>query len=97
MPLTRQRRKVIQDLLKEKQVSASSWNCCDTFFGTIVDIGKHAHKDHQNDLDRREQAELRAQQDIQQQKENIAKLKQRRGEKVGLVMLQITICLISCF
>ncbi|KAI8352944.1 hypothetical protein BD560DRAFT_219123 [Blakeslea trispora] len=81
MPITKLRRKVTQDLLKEKQVSTSKWSCCNLFFDTIVDIGKHVHTNHQNDLDMQEQAELRAQQSIQQQKENIAKLKQRRGEK----------------
>ncbi|RCI03472.1 thiosulfate sulfurtransferase (rhodanese)-like domain-containing protein 2 [Rhizopus stolonifer] len=81
MPLSKQRRKLIQDFFKDKQIEADLWCCCDVSFNSIVEIGKHVNNHHQADLDQREQTQLEQLEKHLQEKTKLAKLKQRRGEK----------------
>ncbi|KAI8984433.1 Rhodanese-like domain-containing protein [Mycotypha africana] len=85
MPLSRQRRNIIQNFLKEKQTHTKEWLCCGQNFHDIETIGKHVHQYHEKEIVERE---LQAQQKLEEAAQltadnqaNLQKLKSRRGNK----------------
>lgn len=79
MPISKLKRTIIQDFLKEKQVESDKWYCCDISFTSITDIGRHVNKSHQAEIDGREVQKL---EEKQEKQNNLYLLKQRRGKKV---------------
>jgi hypothetical protein len=78
--LSKQRRKLIQDFLKQKQISENKWHCCNQDYDSIAQVGRHVDQTHQQDLDQLEQQLT----EKKQQTETLKKLTQRRGEKVNI-------------
>ncbi|KAI7889629.1 Rhodanese-like domain-containing protein [Mucor mucedo] len=81
MAISKLRRKIIQDFLKERQQSESHWECCNTDFSSLSDIGRHVHRDHVTDLDNAETLQLETLRAMELYRHNLSKLRQRRGEK----------------
>lgn len=79
MPISKPRRAIIQDFLKEKQIHASEWHCCDITFSSITEIAIHVNQHHQADIDTRE---TKKREEKQEKENNLYLLKQRRGKKV---------------
>lgn len=82
MPISKTRRKIIQKFLKEQQLSDDSWKCCGIAFSTLSDIGRHVNQEHAAEIQKGEREELDRLEELSEKQDNIAKLKQRRGEKV---------------
>lgn len=78
MPISKSRRNIIQDFLKEKQINSNEWHCCDITFTSITDVGRHVNQHHQADIDTRE---TKRQEEKQEKENNLYLLKQRRGKK----------------
>lgn len=79
MPISKSRRTIIQDFLKEKQLQSSEWHCCDIYFTSITDMGRHVNQCHQAEIDVRE---TQKREEKQEKENNLYLLKQRRGKKV---------------
>jgi uncharacterized C2H2 Zn-finger protein len=79
MPISKLKRTIIQNFLKEKQIESDKWYCCDISFTSITDIGRHVNKSHQAEIDAREAQRL---EEKQEKQNNFDLLKQRRGKKV---------------
>ncbi|KAL7313806.1 hypothetical protein PS15m_007497 [Mucor circinelloides] len=78
MPISKSRRTIIQDFLKEKQIQSSKWHCCDIYFTSITDMGRHVNQCHQAQIDIRE---IQKREEKQEKENNLYLLKQRRGKK----------------
>lgn len=79
MPISKLKRTIIQDFLKENQIESDKWHCCDISFTSITDIGRHVNISHQAEIDAREILRL---EEKQEKQNNLYLLKQRRGKKV---------------
>lgn len=82
MPLSKTKRRIIQHFLKDKQVSDDLWECCQNQFLSLSDIGRHVNQVHAAEIDAKEKEELNKLQEIEDRQNNLAQLRQRRGEKV---------------
>ncbi|KAI8646235.1 Rhodanese-like domain-containing protein [Parasitella parasitica] len=78
MPLSKLKRTIVQEFLKEKQIESDKWHCCDTAFTSITDIGYHVNQSHRSEIDAREIQRIEEKQEKQR---NLCLLKQRRGKK----------------
>ncbi|CEP17858.1 hypothetical protein [Parasitella parasitica] len=93
MPISKLKRTIVQDFLKEKQFESDKWRCCDKTFTSIVDIGRHVNKSHQTEIDSRELSIL---EEKQERQNDLCLLKQRRGKKVcGYYLFYIKLLLIN--
>lgn len=89
MPLTKLRRKAIQNFFKEKQLNSQEWSCCNQTFTKLNDIGRHVDEQHQPDIDAMEQLEIAKQKESEQEAEKLQKLKQRRAPKGASDPIQV--------
>ncbi|KAI8059736.1 Rhodanese-like domain-containing protein [Thamnidium elegans] len=81
MAISKVRRKLIQNFLKEKQVSDSAWECCQECFLSLRDMGCHVNQVHESEIAEKEKNELNKLKTMEEYQNNVMKLKQRRGEK----------------
>lgn len=89
MAIQKSRRRVIQAFLIEKQINSQEWQCCNTSFMSLNDMGRHINSDHQKDIDAREQMEVSKVRDLEEYQHKLNKLKKRRAEKVSYINLCI--------
>ncbi|KAI8993149.1 Rhodanese-like domain-containing protein [Pilobolus umbonatus] len=75
------KRKITNDLIREKQQSEQEWLCCTNTFTLLSDIYKHVNNFHSSDMDKRVQIELTSAMEMEEKMKNLSMLKQRRGLK----------------
>lgn len=90
MAISKTRRRVIQNFLKKKQISTEIWKCCDNQFSTLSDIGKHVNQEHGAEIQESEVEELDRLEKLNAKQDSINMLKQRRGEKVRMLVYIFT-------
>lgn len=82
MAISKVKRKIIQDFLKERQISEDDWECCQTKFVSLSEMGRHVNQVHASEVNDKERDQLNKSKIMEEYQNNLSKLKQRRGEKV---------------
>lgn len=91
MAISKIRRKLIQNFLKERQISESSWECCQDRYLSLSDMGRHVNQVHELEISAKERDELNKLKAMEEYQNNTLKLKQRRGEKVYNIYISLCI------
>lgn len=89
MAISKIRRKLIQNFLKERQTSETSWECCQSRFLSLSDMGRHVNQVHEPEITEKEKNELNKLKAMEEYQNNLLKLKQRRGEKVNMKHIKL--------
>lgn len=82
MAISKVKRKIVQDFLKERQIAEDSWECCQVGFVSLSDMGRHVNQVHASEINDQEKDQLNKSKAMEEYQHNLSKLKQRRGEKV---------------